>query len=176
MNISTLLVFILHLTKVLQLYSTAVKVFYYTIDYWRPRVEGFQNCGSDLTCEWTSADNLKLLRNKYTNSTHNELSISVYNIHSWWERQKQHGPAICDLPTTLTLAESEESKVRYHSLFDPTFKHFDGFSTTHPSSDIQRVYDSVFLNNSQFINDSKMHNFSTLIKAATYVAGTYICI
>lgn len=176
MNVSTLLILILHLARFLQLYSTAIKVFYFTIDYWRPRVEGFQNCGSDLTCDWTSADNLKSLHNKHINFTNqinqeNEVTISVYNIHSWWERQKQHGPAICDLPTQLTLAESEESKVRYHALFDPTFKHFDGFSTTHPSSNIQRVYDSVFLNNSQFINNEKMHNFSTLIKAATYVAG-----
>ena len=163
--------------------STTVKVFHYTIGYWALSVEGEQPCSSDLVCEWAHADTMHILKQKYRNSTANldgniinvedrrVIDVSVYNIHSWWERAKEHGPAICDLPTTLTLAESEESKVRYHGLFDPTFKFYDGYSTTHPSSSIQRVYESAFLNNSQFINEGKMHPFSNLIKAASYVAG-----
>ena len=60
---------------------------------------------------------------------------------------------------------------RYHGLFDPTFKNFDGYSTTHPASNIQRVYAQAFLNASDFISLDKMQNFSSLIKAASYVAG-----
>lgn len=159
-----------------------VKVFHFTIDYWRLSVEGDQQCGSDLICEWTYSDDLKKLRNNYLNMTssssadQNEMdqkaiTVSVYNIHSWLERQKSRGPMLCELPTSLTLAETEESRTRYHGLFDSTFKHFDGFSSTHPSSSVQRVYESAFLNETQFINDGKLHNFSTLIKAAAYVAG-----
>jgi hypothetical protein len=155
-----------------------VKVFHFTIDYWRLSVEGDQQCGSDLTCEWTYSDDLKKLRNKFLNMTADQndrdqkaTTVSVYNIHSWLERQKSRGPMLCELPTSLTLAETEESRTRYHGLFDSTFKHFDGFSSTHPSSNVQRVYESAYLNETQFINNGKLHNFSTLIKAAAYVAG-----
>ena len=161
-----------------------VKVFHFTIDYWRLSVEGLHDCGSDIVCEWAYSSDLKHLRRIFKNSTtsshlaqlfdddHDKLiTVSVYNIHSWLEKQREHGPAICELPTTLTIAESEESRVRYHKLFDPSFKLFDGFSTTHPSSNITRVYESAYLNTSQFINEGKLHNFSTLIKAAAYVAG-----
>lgn len=164
--------------------STHVKVFHFTIDYWRLSIEGYHNCGSDIVCEWTHSSDLKHLRRSFKNSTasshsaqlssddHDKLiTVSVYNIHSWLERQRDVGPAICELPSTLTIAESEESRVRYHKLFDPSFKLFDGFSTTHPSSSIPRVYESAYLNNSQFINDGNLHNFSSLIKAAAYVAG-----
>ena len=165
-----------------------VKVFQFTINYWREGVEGPQSCGPQLKCEWTHSDNLKILRQKFLNATASRASrsavpgavdhmgkkkgrpitLSVYNIHSWWERMKEHGPALCDLPTTLNLVESEESRVRYHKLFDPTFKHFDGISTTHPTSNVQRVYDGAFINESHFV---PMHDFSSLIKAGAYVAG-----
>ena len=161
-----------------------VKVFHFTIDYWRLSVEGPHDCGSDIVCEWTHSSDMKHLRRSFRNSTtsshsvqlpdddHDKLiTVSVYNIHSWLEKQREYGPATCELPSTLTIAESEESRVRYHKLFDPSFKLFDGFSTTHPSSSITRVYESAYLNASQFINEGMMHNFSTLIKAAAYVAG-----
>jgi hypothetical protein len=155
-----------------------VKVFHFTIDYWRLSVEGDQQCGSDLICEWTYSDDMNKLRNKFLNMTADRndrdqkaTTVSVYNIHSWLERQKSRGPMLCELPTSLTLAETEESRTRYHGLFDSTFKHFDGFSSTHPSSHVQRVYESAFLNETQFINNGNQHNFSTLIKAAAYVAG-----
>ena len=161
-----------------------VNVLQFTINYWRQGVEGIQSCGPHMKCEWTYSDNLQTLRQKFHNVTSQirasrahsggkkrgrPLTLAVYNIHSWWERMKEHGPDLCSLPTTLNLAESEESRVRYHMLFDPTFKHFDGFSTTHPTSHIQRVYDGAFINASQFIGP--LHNFSYLIKAASYVAG-----
>lgn len=159
-----------------------VKVFHFTIDYWRLSVEGNQQCGSDLTCEWTYSDDMRSLSNKFKNMSLSAVAdqpkmdqkvttVSVYNIHSWLERQKGRGPMLCELPTSLTLAETEESRIRYHGLFDSTFKHFDGFSSTHPSSNVQRVYESAYLDRSQFINDGKLHKFSTMIKAAAYVAG-----
>ena len=162
--------------------TTHVKVYHFTIDYWRLSVEGNQNCGTDLICDWTYTDNLKYFKQKYRNSTaavdvDNQfpsaavIDVSVYNIHSWYERTKEHSPAFCEVPTLLTLAESEESRVRYHGMFDASFKNFDGYSTTHPHSNVQRAYESAFLKESQFINDGKMHNFSSLIKAASYVAG-----
>ena len=172
-----------HETKIHHSHET-VNVLQFTINYWRQGVEGIQPCGPHMKCEWTYSDNLQTLRQKFHNITSQirasrahsggkkrgrPLTLAVYNIHSWWERMKEHGPDLCNLPTTLNLAESEESRVRYHMLFDPTFKHFDGFSTTHPTSHIQRVYDGAFINSSQFIGP--LHNFSYLIKAASYVAG-----
>ena len=178
-----------------------IKVYQFTINYWREGVEGLQRCGPQMRCEWTYSDNLKVLRQRFYNASlqlrasraaaaaaaaaavaaapvsvvpdgkkrGRPVTLAVYNIHSWWERMKEHGPALCDLPTTLHLAESEESRVRYHGLFDPTLKLFDGYSTTHPASHVQRVYDGAFLNATQFLEP--MHNFSSLIKAGSYVAG-----
>jgi hypothetical protein len=139
--------------------------------------QGVQQCGSDIHCEWTYSDDLTVLRNRYIKTNfqppgsgeNGTVTLGVYNIHSWWERHREHGPSVCELPTNITLAESEESRVRYHMLFDPTFKFFDGFSTTHPTSHVQRVYESVFINASQFIGP--MHPFSKLIKGAAYVAS-----
>ena len=169
-----------------------VKVYQFTINYWREGVEGLQRCGPQMRCEWTYSDNLKVLRQRYHNASlqlrasraaaapvssaapdgkkkGRPVTLAVYNIHSWWERMKEHGPALCELPTTLHLAESEESRVRYHALFDPTLKLFDGYSTTHPASHVQRVYDGAFVNATHFLEP--MHNFSSLIKAGSYVAG-----
>lgn len=162
--------------------KTHVKVFHFTIDYWRLSVEGDQKCGSELICEWTYSDDLRKLRNKFLNMTSSSsadqderdqkaTTVSVYNIHSWLERQKSRGPMLCELPTSLTLAETEESRTRYHGLFDTTFKHFDGSSSTHPSSSVQRVYESAYMNETQFTDNGKMRNFSSMIKAAAYVAG-----
>jgi hypothetical protein len=148
-----------------------VQAFQFTINYWRVGLEGEQNCGPELSCVWTNSDNLQVLKQRYHNVTNawkssiigskngptanvaahhkkkqsRPITIGVYNIHSWWERMKQHGPAVCELPTLLNIAESEESRVRYHMLFDPTFKYFDAYSTTHPESHIQRAYDGAYI-------------------------------
>ena len=101
-----------------------VKVFQFTIYYWREGVIGEQQCGNDIKCDWVNNDNMKILSESYLNFTKENLysandavTIAVYNIHSWWERMKVHGPSLCDLPTDVNLAESEESRVRYHMLF-----------------------------------------------------------
>ncbi len=103
----------------------------------------------------------------YTDS-YKPITVSAYNIHSWWERSREHFPHICDLRTNLTFVESEEAKQRYNGLFEPSFKNFDGFSTTHPTAHVQRVYIEAFLNQSEFLKPS---NFSTLVKGGVYVAS-----
>lgn len=95
-------------------------------------------------------------------------TISVYNIHSLWERKKEHHPAICELRTNVTMVESEESKVRYGHLFGPSFKNFDGYSTTSPMSHLQRVYSEVFLNETEMLPNKP---FAKLVKGASYVAS-----
>jgi hypothetical protein len=135
------------------------------------------DCGEHLTCEWMFADSIKALRsgfdhnislhtnnNAYDNGT---ITVSLYNIHSWWEKQRDHRPAICELPTNLTMAESEESRTRFPG-FEQSFKNFDGFSTTHPTSHVQRVYLEAYLNETEFLPAKP---FKELVKAAAYVAS-----
>lgn len=95
-------------------------------------------------------------------------TMSLYNVHSLWERKREHHPAICELRTSVTMVESEESKVRYGHLFGPSFKNFDGYSTTSPSSHLQRVYHEVFLNETDFIENKP---FAKMVKGASYVAS-----
>jgi hypothetical protein len=95
-------------------------------------------------------------------------TLSLYNIHYWWEKHRDTKPALCELRTSLTMAESEESKVRYFQLFDQSFRNFDGYSSTHTSSNVPRVYIEAFLNKSNFLPIS---NFSSLIKGASYIAS-----
>ena len=161
--------------------STHVKVYHYTIDHWRVSVKGEQQCGSNFTCDWTHSSSMEELKYMYGNATllraanqsdsDKEIDVSVYNIHWLQEKTKKHFPAVCELPTMLTVGESEESKIRNHALFETSFKHYDGYSTTHPDSNIPRAYDSAYLNASQFFNGGALLNFSSLIKAGSYVAS-----
>lgn len=41
------------------------------------------------------------------------------------------------------MATSEESMTRFHAIFDDSFPHFDGTSTTSPNTDVQRVYEDA---------------------------------
>ena len=102
--------------------------------------------------------------------TSSTITLSVYNVHSWWERTREHHPASCELRTNLTLVETEESRARFSKMFDPIFKNFDGFSSTHPTAHVQRVYIDAFLNESNFINKT-LNPFPTLIKGGSYVAS-----
>jgi hypothetical protein len=96
------------------------------------------------------------------------ITVSLYNIHYLWEKMRDTKPSYCELNTDLMMAESEETKVRYAQLFDASFKNFDGFSTTHTSSSVPRVYIEAVLNDSHFL---PINNFSSLVKAASYVAS-----
>ena len=124
---------------------------------WGLSIDGIvEGCENDkVICHWSHADSLKALNHRQA-SDYDELlktdqhyqhqhhlhdrvaSASVYNFHSWWEKARDHYPHVCSLKTNLTLVESEEARQRYGEMFDPTFKNFDGTSTTHPTSSVQR--------------------------------------
>jgi len=132
---------------------------------------GVQECGN-IRCEWLHSYNLRVLREKLheTNVTEHggqTITLALYNIHYLWEKMRDTKPS-CELRTDLMMAESEESKVRYFQLFDQSFRNFDGYSTTHTSSMVPRVYIEAVLNDSHFL---PLNNFSSLIKAASYVAS-----
>lgn len=109
--------------------------------------EGYQSC--DIRCYWhhsPSIQNLsQTLESDQLGAHHKDLysksinitTVSVYNIHEW----KHHDhPALCMLPTDLTMAESEESKKHRSRREDSSFQNYDGHSTTHSSSTLQRSY------------------------------------
>jgi hypothetical protein len=96
------------------------------------------------------------------------ITLSLYNIHSWWEHTRNVLPASCDLHTNLTIFETEESKIRYQQLFEQSYQHYDGYSSTSPDSNIQRVYNEAYLKNSTFL---KLNKYDMMIKGASYVAS-----
>eukprot|EP01034_Spumella_vulgaris_P032079 gene32079-39625_t len=66
------------------------------------------------------------------------------------------------------MAESEEARHKHHELFDMSFPHFDGFSTPHTSSTIQRVYKESNISTTDL---QPLIVFKSLIKGGTYVAS-----
>lgn len=154
-------------------FKHAVKVFHFLLGHWGESKHGPVPCG-DIYCEWVLSDHIKHLKDNLaylTPATHEGIpwiTLSMYNIHSWWEKTRDPKPAICELHTNLTMAETEESFVRYGYLFDAAFKNFDGYSSTHPHSNLQRIYIETFLNESHFL---PLRNFTSLIKAGSYVAS-----
>ena len=106
-----------------------------------------------------------------SNHHHHQLpmiTLSLYNIHSWWEHTRNVIPASCDLHTNLTIFETEESKIRYQQLFEQSYQHYDGYSSTSPDSNIQRVYSEAYLKNSTFL---RLNKYDMMIKGASYVAS-----
>lgn len=133
--------------------------------------DGDQKCPS-MRCDWSQSDNLHYLEQKHksfiseTVSSSPIVTAAVYNIHSLWRKHAARAPLNCAWRTNITLATSEESTVRYHHLFNSSFPNFNGYSTNHPSSAIQRIHVGAFLNPTDFREN--MHNFSYLIKAGSY--------
>ena len=171
-----------------------VRVYHFLVNHWGVSSDGLQDCGPDLRCEWSYADHIARLKQYMAShqqaaqssgsggnsssassassavaANNGTITVAVYNIHSWWEKKREHRPAYCELRTNLSMVESEESRVRYNHLFEPSFKHFDGHSTTHPQSSVQRIYNEVRINASDFVDT--YYNFSSLIKGASYVAS-----
>lgn len=155
-----------------------VYVYHFMVPHWGSSHEGIYDCSgidSNLHCEWTQSDHAKVLHERLARKqisfdhTNTSVTLSLYNIHSLWEKMRWVHPAICELPTNFTMAESEESSVRYKQLFDASFKNFDGLSTTSPTADVQRVYWEAFLYE---LNVSHpIGNFSSLVKGSSYVAS-----
>jgi len=147
-------------------------------------IQGTYHCQKhQLQCEFYSSDSkknfietlqykYKKYSRKYNNTntnTNNVVTVSLYNIHTWGLLSTYpHGPDYCKLPTDISVVESEESFTRFKKLFGDSFPHYDGNSTTHPSS-IQRFYFDSSLSNVTFLTLKPFHN---LIKGAVYVAST----
>lgn len=124
----------------------------------------------EMTTQETNNSSSSLQHNSTSSPSSSSISVAVYNIHYYWERTRTH-TASCELSmANFTVAESEESGVRFNkTIFLPSFKNFDASSTTHPYSTIPRLYHQAFMNETQ-IRTEPIHNFSSLIKGATYVA------
>ena len=150
-----------------------MKVFHFLISHWGNAKDGTIECGS-IHCEWIYSDHIRILRENFLFNTdrvvHDQslISVSLYNVHSWWERTRSTSPAICELHTNLTMFETEESHSRFGQLFDQSFKHFDGYSSISPKSAVQRIYFDAYLYESDLL---PLHNFSSLVKGASYVAS-----
>lgn len=137
-------------------------------------LQGAFECGR-INCTLISSDSktnfLETLKLKYFEEVakhSRSVTVAMYNVHTWKTLAKWPYQPSCDLPTDLTMVESEESYSRFKSLFDNAFSNFDGNSTTHPMSSVQRVYIRN-LNESQFL---PLKTFSSLIQGATFVAST----
>jgi hypothetical protein len=152
-------------------FQHSVKVLHYILPHWGESRAGLQECGN-IACDWTHSEHIKQLKdNLYFTEPRDgieTLTLSLYNLHSLWERMRFTHPLHCELKKNLTMTETEESKVRYGYLFDQGFHNFDGYSSTSPDAAVQRVYVEAFLQNSTFLTP---RNFTTLIKAASYVAS-----
>jgi hypothetical protein len=93
----------------------------------------------------------------------------MYHIHSLYQSTRLLYPSNCELPVNFTIATTEEPKQRFKQLYD-SFLNFDGFSTVQPTSDIPRIYQAASLHN-QSAPLKEIYNFSSLIKAASFVAS-----
>jgi len=143
-------------------------------------VQGNFMCSNQLQCEFYSSDSktnfMETLQKKYTqysrkynnNTIDNVVTVSLYNIHTYGLLSPYpHRPDYCKLPSDISIVESEESFSRFKRLFSDSFPNYDGNSTTHPSSSIQRYY--FDLQNTTLLPNTP---FSKLIKGAVFVAST----
>lgn len=167
-------------TDVSLLYN--VKVFYYIQPDWGESQSGIQNCpNKNMICDWAYSGNITQLVESFNHqilsqsASSQSITVTMYNIHSLWHKLKKFYPLNCLLKTDLSLACSEESsKHPSHSiLFPKSFPNFDGYSTTHPSSSVQKIYQEAYLNQSilDYHTMNSMKSFSQLIKAGTYIAS-----
>jgi len=141
-----------------------VVVYHFLLPHWGDDVAGNETClppppldaasgvaGAPVRCEWHYHDNQSHFKALWNDPVHVErrrratATVALYNIHSLWERHRVRYPLNCAWPTNLTLASSEESHARFHGLFNASFGNFDGSSTTHPASSVQRIYDAAYL-------------------------------
>ncbi len=114
-----------------------IQVFHFIIYYWGTLFSGIQPC-SDMICEFFNDKTLSALSNMYKESivqnnktlANNVTTVSLYNIHYLYQVHRKHEPDHCELPTDLTMAESEESFVRFGFLFNASFGNFDGIQYT----------------------------------------------
>lgn len=155
-----------------------VQVFHYIIHYWGTLHSGVEVCidletgEANVLCEFFHDKDLQSLSSIYKKAEESRSSstrtVSLYNIHYLHQSLRRTQPNHDLLPTNLTIAESEESSVRYGYLFSVSWPHFDGYSTINPDSSVPRVYSQALLNASDFL---PLKPFDKLINGASYVAS-----
>ena len=139
--------------------------------------------GNEYTCEFISTDkglsskqlmpNLAAkfrARQSRTPDANVWTTLGLYSIHSWSASKWPHSPDVCSLPTTFNMAESEESTGRFKKLFTTAFPLYDGNSTTHPHSTVQRTYASGM--SFEMKDLMPVIPFQKKLSAAAYVAST----
>lgn len=107
-----------------------------------------------------------------TTTTTADVTLGLYSIHSWNTSPYPHYPNKCLLPTMLNMAESEESSQRFHKLFTSSFPGYDGNSTTHPDSSVQRTYISSQSSSSSSSTTVPLVSYGDKLRAAAYVVST----
>ena len=158
-----------------------VQVYYYVHPDWTNKMDtSNQSClthtNETIECEWLYHDNQSFFKSvlpMVSNMKRNDKStvtVAMFNIHTLWEKFRLKYPNSCEWPTNLTMATSEESDHRFHHIFNASFHNFDGYSTTHPSSSVQRIYDAAYMEG--FHEQPYVVN-TTLLPAASYIA--HVC-
>ena len=92
-----------------------------------------ETCRNGVICSVIASGNINILKDElYKNIAERAesttlITVSLYNVHSWWEKSRRYIPPVCELKTNLVIGESEESTKRYGArLFDRAFKYYDG--------------------------------------------------
>ena len=123
--------------------------------------------GKDLMPNLSAKFRARQAANRNRSNT-DAITVGLYSIHSWAASTWPHHPDRCALPTFLNMAESEESTGRFKKLFMHSFPGYDGNSTTHPESTVQRSYIREF-NGGDLI---PIVPFASKLPASAYIAST----
>lgn len=147
--------------------ALSVKVLHFISSDWGFSHLGYIPC--NVSCWWYHSAHMNLLSEVFQNNrTSSDVSLSLYNMHYLWAKKRDAKPQVCELNTTLTMSESEESNTRFKQLFEQSSGAYDGSSTTSPTSSVQRVYEEAHMNTADFF---PLKNFTSLIKGASYIAS-----
>lgn len=146
---------------------------YHFIDYEHGnQLRGRETCQSrsqSIDCNWYSNESARSLRKTMKLTARSNFTVALYNIHTLWEKTKKFHPLSNMLSATLTMVESQESYGGYGArLFNPSFHQFDGVSTTHPSSHVQRIYDEAYVTEDMLL-PVLLHK--DMIKGGTFVSS-----
>lgn len=134
------------------------------------------NCSSNFqgTCIFHSSSKIDEMANQVRDlqsKSPNAVTVSLYNIHSLWDAKRNITPLCHEVPTTLSMAESEESFENYGKRYFVTaIKEFDGTSLTSSLSSVKRYYKEAYLDEKLFVN-STLKPFDSLIKGAAYISN-----
>ena len=156
--------------------SVFVRVFHYILPHWENEIKShvplLHTCNfpgnRTVFCEWVNHSNQSYLKELWGKTVKTTTTVALYDIHSLWESYHAVYPMNCEWPTNLTMVSSMESHNRCNTLFNASFKNFDGNSTTHPTSTVQRIYDSAYLHGFRSSNSS----FMSLFPAASFIASS----